>query len=285
MYTRDNITKLTLDRLECKLETAYSNSRHMTDAANGVFMAALRSGVDINSLINDLENGTAFATEAFFAAKSGNLLDFLKSDYHSIAQSLVNITAGGNGGMASIGRGEFFIAFMSNFQAMIAKSGNGDIDYKNKCEEVKHNGGKITVAKKAGREVTRSFLELVESSGATLKGADYLPGRKKDVKMYSDAEAAILNSLYWTATTGENTTAMSYEQWALSCINRAASNVFEISDSLLVVNDNNDFVRFTTVNEVVDYYSQDVKAVDFELRSNQANPVAIYLKVFDNDLV
>ena len=181
--------------------------------------------------------------------------------------------------MASIGRGEFFVAFMSNFEAMIAKSGNGDIDYNNKCEEVKHNGGKINVAKKAGREVRRSFLELVESKGVQLKGADYLPGRKKDLKLYNDNEAAVLNSLYWTATTGEQAPEMSYEQWALACIERAATEVFAKSDSLLVINNDNDFVRFTTVDEVVAYYAQDVKAVEFELRNNQANPVAIYMDV------
>jgi hypothetical protein len=243
-------------------------------------MAALRNSVDVDQLLDDIEHGTAFATQDFFAASSGNLTDFLKLEYHCISQSLVNITAGGNGGMASIGRGEFFIAFMSNFDAMISKSGRGDIDYStDKCEEVKHNGGKIKVDEKAGREVTKNFLELVEQQGVDLRSADYLPGRRKDADLYSESEKSVLNGLYWAATTGEQATPMAYDQWAAACIRRAAEKVFSVSDSLLVISAENEFVRFFDAQSVVDYYSQDLSAVEFELRARQANPVSIYAAV------
>ena len=38
-----------LARLEEKLMAAYKNERHLTDAANGVYMTALRNKVDLYS--------------------------------------------------------------------------------------------------------------------------------------------------------------------------------------------------------------------------------------------
>lgn len=268
-----------LKRLETNLSEVYNNERHLTDAANGVFMSALRNNVDIDTLMDSIEDGTAFLTEDFFRATKGNLADFVKEEFQTLIQPLVNITAGGNGGMASIGRGEFFIAFMSNFSAIISKSGRGDIEYNGQYEEVKHNGGKINVDDKAGREVHATFMKLLEQQNIKLKKKDYLPNRRSDFKLYTEQERSILNGLYWNATVGEMVGALTYDQWALKCVERAAQKVLDKSDSLLIIDNDNNFVRFTESSEVVEYYKDNIEEVAFELRNKQANPVAIYMNM------
>ena len=269
---------MTLNRLEEKLKSVYKNERHLIDAANGVYMSCIRNNIDLSTLLNDIENGTSLKVKEFFAAKSGNLLDFLKPDYHIIAQSLINIVAGGNGGMASIGRAEFFIAFLSNFSATISKSGNGDIDYDGKCEEIKHNGGKINIDAKPGREVFKTFMALLEGNDVKLKKSDYLPNRKDNTKLYNSIEIAKLNGLYWNATVGENVGSLTYDEWAIKCVERASKKAFEKSDTLLIIDEDNYFVRFTNSKEVVEYYKDRVNVLEFELRNKQSNPVAIYMK-------
>jgi|TARA_B110000211_G_C14037115_1_gene535088 hypothetical protein len=266
--------------LEEKLTTqsAYKTKRHLIDAANGVYMSCIRNKIDLSSLLNDIENGTAFKVSEFFTATSGNLIDYLKSDYHVIAQSLIDIVAGGNGGMASVGRGEFFVAFLSNFSATISKSGNGDIDYNGKCEEMKYNGGKINVAAKPGREVFKTFMMLLEDSNVNLKKSDYLPNRKDNTKLYDATEIATLNGLYWNATVDEDVGQLTYNEWAIKCVERAAEETFKKSNTLLIIDDNNNFVRFTNPKEIVEYYKDRVEFLNFELRNKQSNPVAIYMK-------
>ena len=112
--------KESIKNLDRKLESVYSNLRHRTEASNGVFCACIRHGIDPDKFLLDIENGSAFDFNSFSKSRSGNLLDFLHVDYHPIAQMLIDITAGGNGGMASIGRCEFFISFLSNFKSRIS---------------------------------------------------------------------------------------------------------------------------------------------------------------------
>ena len=237
-------------------------------------MTCLRNKVDLSKLLSDIQNRTAFKTEEYFNARSGNLQDYVKEDYKSLMSGLINIVSGGNGGMASIGRGEFFVSFMSNFSATISKSGNGDIDYNGKCEEMKFNGGKINVRQKQGREVTKTFTELLDNENIVIMGEkSYLPDRKSNPKFYSKKEIARLNALYWTATTGEIVEKLSYDEWKVKCVEEAAKELFKKSDSLMVIAQNNDFVRFTNVEEIVSYYKN--LDVQFELRHNQSNPVSL----------
>ena len=119
--------KESIKNLDRKLESVYSNLRHRTEASNGVFCACIRHGIDPDKFLLDIENGSAFDFNSFSKSRSGNLLDFLHVDYHPIAQMLIDITAGGNGGMASIGRCEFFISFLSNFKSLISTEGRGDL--------------------------------------------------------------------------------------------------------------------------------------------------------------
>ena len=66
-----------LNRLESILEKQYKNKRHLTSAANDVFMAAYRTGIDLNRLLDLIESGDAFDLEDFTHAYKGNVFNFV----------------------------------------------------------------------------------------------------------------------------------------------------------------------------------------------------------------
>jgi len=271
--------KQAIERLDKKLETVYDNPRHLRTASNGVFGSAVRENIDMNEFLDAVESGTAFKFDAFSKAASGNFLDFIDSKYRAMAQPLIDITAGGNGGMASIGRGEFAISFLSNFESTITKSGCGDLECKGKFEEVKHNGGKLSVDDKAGNEIFRSFKTLVESKGLKLQKKDYLPNRVADAKLYSASVKKDLNGLYWQAITGVEQSALTDDEWFILCLDRAFKRSFEKVDSLLVLNEHNDFVRFFNAKTALKFYKERLSIVrrNFEIRNFQNNTVSFYL--------
>jgi hypothetical protein len=244
-----------------------------------VFGSAVRENIDMNKFIDDVENGIAFNFKSFSKDTSGNFLNYLLPKYHAMAQPLIDITAGGNGGMASIGRGEFAISFLSNFQSKITKSGKGDLEHRGKYEEVKHNGGKLSIDNKAGNEIFRSFTKLIEENGLTLKKKDYLPNRVGDFKLYIESEKHILNGYYWTAITGDDPSPLTDDEWTIKCLERAFVRAFEKIDSLLVINKKNDFVRFFNANKALDFYKKRLSIVkkNFEMRNFQNNAVSFYL--------
>lgn len=266
-----------IERLDNKLSVVYDNQRHLSEASNGVFASAVRANVDIREFLDAIEDGSAFKFAEFFLAEAGNLLNFVDPKYHSMIQPLVDITAGGNGGMASIGRGEFAISFLSNFQSVITKSGRGDLENNGKFEEVKHNGGKLAIENKAGNEIFRTFKALMERQKFQLKKKDYLPLRKGDAKLYTMEEKNQLNGLYWEAMTGEKALPMSDSEWRAKSLSRAFNHLFEKVNSLLVMNKDNDFVRFFDADSALKFYSDRANDVEFELRANQANAPSFYL--------
>ena len=263
--------KQTLERLDKKLESIYDNPRHLKEASNGVFGSAVREGIDLGVFLDAIEDQTAFDFLSFSKATNGNLLDFIKPEFQSMAQPLVDITAGGNGGMASIGRGEFAISFLSNFQTVITKSGRGDLSHHGKFEEVKHNGGKLAIEAKAGNEIYRTFKSLTENQSIQLKKKNFLPLRKTDSKLYSEEEKKKLNGLYWQAMTGEDGLPMTDSEWSKKSLKRAFDFLFKKVDSLLVINKDNDFVRFFNANSALTFYSNCLTQINFELRADQAN--------------
>jgi hypothetical protein len=270
--------KLVIERLDKKLETIYDNPRHLKEASNCVFGSGVREGIDLEKFLDSIEDGTAFNFGAFSSASKGNFLDFISPEFCAMAQPLIDITAGGNGGMASIGRGEFAISFFSNFQTVITKSGSGDLeDTDGKKEEVKHNGGKLAIEDMSGNEISRTFKVLVESQNIQLKKKNYLPVRKGDSKLYSADEKKTLNGLYWQAMTGESCVPMSDSEWCIKSLNRAFTHLFNKVDSLLVMNHQNDFVRFFNSKTALQFYSQRLPAIEFELRADQANAPSFYL--------
>ena len=133
-----------------KIETHFANNhglnaKNTEKMADALFMACLRNKVDPILLIDDINNGRVFKCSEFIAKENGNIYDFVIEKYIGVAKRLSYITIGGNGGMASIGRGEWLIAILTQFQqAALIKNGKGDILYNNSItEEIKFNGGKI----------------------------------------------------------------------------------------------------------------------------------------------
>lgn len=274
--------KTALTRIDEKLTTVYPNERHRFEASNGVFCSCLRNDINPEEFLDDVESGTAFDFEAFKKATKGNLLDFLMTDYHPLAQGLVDITAGGNGGMASIGRGEFFIAFLSNFEgAKISTAGRGDLEYANGFEEVKHNGGKIAIDKKAGNEIHRTFKSLLEDTDITLKSKkkDYLPNRKSDVELYDTDTKKKLNKFYYQAITGIDADSMTDSEFMKKCFKLAFDNLFKTIDTLLIINQDNDFVRFFDADSAYEFYSKKLDTMNnkFEIRNFQNNAPSFYV--------
>tara|TARA_R110000868_G_scaffold55984_1_gene173742 strand:- start:543 stop:1391 length:849 start_codon:yes stop_codon:yes gene_type:complete len=272
--------KETIERLDRKLEEVYDNPRHLKTASNSVFASAVRQDIDVNEFLDSVENGTAFDIKEFSFASKGNFLDFIQPKYKVMGQSLIDITAGGNGGMASIGRGEFAISFLSNLKAKITKSGCGDLEFNGKYEEVKHNGGKVSVDDKAGNEIFRTFIKLVEEYDPKfLKKKDYLPNRKTDEKLYSLEEKKKLNALYWEAITKTPQTLMTDDEFFKKCFKRAFERLFEKIDTLLVLNEKNNFIRFFNATSAIKFYSDRISIVrgNFEIRNYQNNAVSFYL--------
>lgn len=285
MINRANDTGVIIKRLLDKLKSQYSNDRHLETAAGGIFFTCAKNNIDLNSLLDDIENGTAFDFEKFWNAKSGDLLSYLKPYYHPTAQSIIDITAGGNGGMGSVGRGEFFISFFSNFLAKMITSGNGDIAYGGRNEELKYNGGKISVSGKTGEGAYKKFVEIATSKNLDFKRdkkkKNFLPTRKGDVKLYSPEEYNILVGCYYTALTEEDCGPIDIDTFSLKCLETSSDNLFKKSDSLLVIDKNNHFNRFYNTQEVLDYYSNKTHLYHahrkWECRATQKNEVAMYV--------
>ena len=247
-----------------------------------MFCSCLRNDINPETFLNDVESGSAFDFEAFKKATKGNLLDYLMTDYHPLAQGLVDITAGGNGGMASIGRGEFFIAFLSNFDgAKISTAGSGDLEYADGFEEVKHNGGKIAIDKKAGNEIHRTFISLLEDTNISLKSKkqDYLPNRKSDMQLYDTDTKNQLNNFYYKAITGIDAGSMTDSDFMKNCFKLAFDNLFNTIDTLLVINVDNDFVRFFDAQSAYEFYSKKLNIMqsEFEIRNFQNNAPSFYV--------
>ena len=104
-----------LDRLESILKKQYKPDRHLTSAANDIYMAALRTGIDLNRLLDLIESGESFDLKKFTGVSEGNVFDFVCEEIKDTSRYFIDITAGGNGGMASIGRGEFLLLFSPIF--------------------------------------------------------------------------------------------------------------------------------------------------------------------------
>ena len=150
------------------------NAKNTEKMADAFAMACLRNKVDSISLIYDINNGDVFNCSEFISKKTGNIYAFVDPKYVGVAKRLSNITIGGNGGMASIGRGEWLIAILTQVeQAALIKNGKGDILYNNSTtEEIKFNGGKIFVDDSSGKSIHQKFMNIINERNemALLKG-------------------------------------------------------------------------------------------------------------------
>jgi len=278
-----------LIRLERILEKQYKNERHLTSAANDVYMAALRTGINLNHLLDLIENGESFDLKKFTSVSKGNVFDFVCEDIKDTSRYFIDITAGGNGGMASIGRGEFFVAFLTNFLVTISKSGRGDLDYPNegsldyptKSEEWKWNGGKINVDDMQGRVVAKNLMQILEyrDEKSLLETETYVPFRKNDKKKYEVSVINKLNARFWEAITGEEKESLTDNELKKLCLCRACKKLFDKTDAIVVADDDGSFVRFTNAESAIEYYDSRVDSLEMEIRASQSNPVAFYLTV------
>ena len=270
-----------LTRLELILEKQYKNRRHLVSAANDVYMAALRTGIDLNKLLDFVESGESFDLKKFTKVKEGNVFDFVCEEIKDTSRYFIDITAGGNGGMASIGRGEFFIAFLTNFLVCISKSGRGDLDYPDGSEGWKWNGGKINVDDMQGRDVAKNLMKILEDRDEKklLKTKTFVPFRKEDRKKYEDSVIDKLNARFWEAITGEEKESLTDNKLKKLCLRRACKKLFDKTDAIIVADDDGAFVRFTNAESMVEYYDNRVDSLKMEIRANQSNPVAFYLTV------
>ena len=278
-----------LDRLESILKKQYKPDRHLTSAANDIYMAALRTGIDLNRLLDLIESGESFDLKKFTGVSEGNVFDFVCEEIKDTSRYFIDITAGGNGGMASIGRGEFFVAFLTNFLVTIVKSGSGDLlypnegplDYPTKSEEWKWNGGKINVDDMQGRVVAKNLMQILADRDEKdlLKTATFVPFRKTDKKKYDVAVINKLNARFWEAITGEEKESLTDQELKKLCLRRACKKLFDKTDALVVADDDGSFVRFTNAESAVKYYDSRVDSLEMEIRASQSNPVAFYLTV------
>lgn len=284
--TEKIFTSLILEQVTNYFKTYHKLSGHHLNTAVDVFiMACFREEVSIKKILSNIQDCNILRLPEFISASSGNIYEFINENYIGVAKHLVNLTAGGNGGMATIGRGEWLIAILSGLgKANIIKQGTGDILYTdyNKREEVKWNGGKINVDDTPGRDINKKLYSILDSKNETqLTGNDkhFVPFRKKDKKKYTEEHIGLLNARYWQAITDEEKTLLSDSGLKILMLERAFNNVFDKSDTILIVEEDGQFVRFKKTNDALEYYTSKINKVCFECRAKQSNPVGIYMRV------
>ena len=251
-----------------------------------IFMAAVRYNIIILDLPNDLYQGLLH-TDLFNKSNSGNIYNFIKNPkYKLFAERIKDITVGSNGGMASVGKGEWLISLCSGINPKtdkpyvnIIKNGLGDIHYLDKNEEVKWNGGKVSV-ENAGSQVNKKFNTLIDISDKV-----WVPFRVKDKKKYSEEQQKLYNAVYWQSISGEENGGLTDNELKQKIINMSFIKVFEKSDSFIMFNDDGKFQRFCDVEEANMYYREKLDLLKgtkcgFECRASRTNPIALYCYVF-----
>ena len=281
-------SKANLKLLEEYITKYYPNvkSSHFITLVDIIYMTAVRNDIDIPMLLNDMYTGI-LDIDKFNVANSGNIYEFINSKYILFAQRIKDIKVGSNGGMANVGKGEWLISLCSGINPQtdkpyvnIIKTGQGDIKYSDgKNEEVKWNGGKVSV-EKAGTLVQKKLNMLID-----IEDKKWVPFRENDKKKYSDEERNIYNAMYWKAISGEENMSLSNYELKQKIINMSFTKVFVKSDSFIMFNDDGKFQRFCNLEEANSYYLGKLHLLKgtkcgFECRANQSNPIALYCHVF-----
>lgn len=280
-------SKSDLKQLEEYITKYYPNVKgsHFITVVDIIYMTAVRNDIDIPVLLNDMYNGI-LDIDKFKAANNGNIYQFIKPKYKSFAMRVKDITVGSNGGMASVGKGEWLISLCSGINpktdkpyANIIKDGKGDINYSDgKNEELKWNGGKVST-EKAGKEVTKKFNQFIN-----IEDKEWVPFRKKDKEKYSDEKRNIYNAKYWKAISGKENMSLSDCELKQKIINMSFTKVFEKSDSFIMFNNDGKFQRFYNLKQANSYYKSKLDLLNtkcaFECRAKQSNAIALYCHVF-----
>jgi len=258
---------------------------HFRTMSSSIFTTALRNRLNIPDLLNDLRTG--IIQESFYTATNGNIYDYLTHPkYKAFAEGVVDIVVGGNGGMASVGKGEWFMSLCSGINpetekpyVNIIKNGRGDLKLPDRTEEVKWNGGKVCVDV-PGKDVQKKFNTM---SG--IEDKEWIPFRQKDKLKYSEEQRKKNNATYWKSISCEEIDKLTDDELKLKIIIMSFEKQFKKSDSFIMFNDDGKFQRFNTIEEVTTYYSDKLPLLKgtkkgFECRAKQTNPIALYCYVF-----
>ena len=257
----------------------------LTTLIDIIFMTTVRNDITVPVLLKDLYKGILDRV-SFYASNSGDIYDFINPKYRLFAERIKDITVGSNGGMANVGKGEWLISLCSGINpetgkpyVNIIKNGLGDIQYLDKNEEVKWNGGKVSV-ENAGNQVNKKFKTLIDIPDKT-----WVPFRVKDKKKYSEDEEERYNAIYWQAISGEENGGLTDNELKQKIINMSFIKVFEKSDSFIMFNDDGKFQRFCNVEETTTYYREKLDLLKgakrgFECRATRTNPIALRCYAF-----
>lgn len=251
-----------------------------------IYMAAIRNNIHIPILLQDLYNGI-LDLDKYRDSTSGNIYEFIRNDYVEFSKRIKDITIGSNGGMANVGKGEWLISICSGIdpekkipRVNIIKNGKGDLLYvnSNETEEVKWNGGKVSV-EKPGNVINRKFNALI-----TIEDKKWVPFRAKDKTKYAMNEIHTFNAKYWQAISDEVNDQLSDDELKQKIISMSFSKVFDKCNKFVMFNDDGTFQRFNNVDESKQYYDERLALIKgskgFECRASQSNPVALYCHVF-----
>jgi len=276
-----------LKKLEQYIHKYYPNLKgsHFTTLVDICFMSSLRSCIPISELLNDLYIGIFDLNS--LKKTNGNIFDLLKNPrYRPFAERIKDITVGSNGGMANVGKGEWLLSLGYGINpntekphVNIIKNGRGDLQYLDKNEEVKWNGGKVCL-EKSGNLINAKFNTLIDISDKK-----WVPFRVKDKKKYSEEEVKRYNAVYWKSISGEENKELTDNELKQKIIIMSFMKVFKKSDSLIMFNDDGQFQRFYNIEDVKEYYRDKLPLLKgstkgFECRANQTNPIALYCYVF-----
>ena len=281
--------------LEKYITTFYPDitGSHFITLGDILYMAAVRNKIEIKTLLDNLYKGI-IDIDNFRHAKNGNIYDFIKPEWRPFAQRIKDITVGSNGGMASVGKGEWLISLGCGInpetkkpRAIILKDGHGDIKYTDTGEniEAKWNGGKVS-GDKSGNEINRLFNNIMlNDDRISFNDKTWVPFRKQDKGKYSEQEIQILNAVYWGCMSGEKNDSLSDNELMEKIIHMSFKREFEKSDKFIMFNDDGKFQRFDNVDEAVHYYKDKYHLLKgskkgFECRAKQPNPIALYCYVF-----
>ena len=260
------------------------NAKNTEKMADALFMSCLRNNVDSMSLIYDINNGDVFDCAEFISKKTGNIYAFVDPKYVGVAERISYIKIGGNGGMASVGRGEWLIDILTPPGVAKKIKGNGDILYNDgTTEELKFNGGKIFADDDSGQNIHKRFMNIIKERNemSLLKNdMSWIPLRKRKNKKFTVDEIEKLNARFWEAISGNKIDVLSNDNFIKVMAKRAFDRVFEKSNTLMVCEDNGNFIRFKTTEEALEFYlnkKEKLTGKDFEIRANQKNPPGIYM--------
>lgn len=261
------------------------NGSDFTTFAHLIFMTAMENNIDMETLIFDLEKGILDINK-FRKALTGNIYDFIVTKYRIFAERIKDIKVGSNGGMASVGKGEWLISLLSGINAetktpnvITIKKGNGDVEYSDsKKEEIKWNGGKVST-EQSGKDVQEKFNKLID-----ITDKSWVPFREKDKKIYSIENINMYNAIYWEAIEGEKNSSLSNDDLKKRIIRKCFEKVFNKTNSFIMFNDDGKFQRFSNLEQAESYYIKNLDKVKssngFECRAKQTNPISLYCHVF-----